>query len=276
MIQQSNQGVQYVRNNIAYWVCYDSDYRGIYTFDVTTGEIHNIITLPRLINGYRLPGEYQSVIYNNDTDDWFLVSRFVGSGVSGKAGFQIFEMGLFKAVSSFDITDGTVANTNTRLNITVNQGANFVASNIRNFICIDDAINACRTANIYGELYFTGDNMVIGTYDICGFNGNIYGTSDTHLEFKNVRVFNSNIRFSYCDFTGSVTHPYITGDTGNMAIFNSIFKTLVSTVTDKLLVSDSICLQWTLKVHSLRSLFLGAQFITNSTLTNSGFIQWYS
>lgn len=277
LVAKSNQGVQYVRNNIAYWVCYDPDYRGLYTFNVNTGELLNIISLPKLINGYRLPGEYQSVIYNYDNDSWFLTSRFLGTGYTGHAGYQILEIGLFKAISYFDVTDTSLANANGRLNMNVEQGANFIATNMRNFICVADAVNASITANVHAVITFTGANMVLGTFDFRNFSGAIQGTTANRLKIlNNINIYNSRMRFAYCDFTGNTSHPYIQNDTGNIAIFHSMITILASTFTDKFLASDSIIFNWVHKTHSLRSLLIGPSFVTDSVLTNCGFVQNYS
>ena len=240
----SSQGVQAVYNNIAYLLYYTPTFRAVYTFDVETGETLNVYSLPTLVNGYRYIGEVQNVFYNTDNQKWYVGSRYAGSGVRGRLAYNIVECGFYKSLPNITISSNSVNDTGHLINITVEQGASFIPENIFRFPCIMDAIHACKTASVIGNITLVGDIRTIGQCDIYDFVGSIVGTSGNNIAIEApINVYNSDVRFTYCDFNANTgTHTYVAGGGGCMCVYNSEITLTACNTTGRVLVSDSIFL----------------------------------
>lgn len=279
-VSASSQGVQSVYNDIAYLLYYTPTFRSVYTFDVTTGELLNVYSLPTLINGYRYIGEVQNVFYNTDTQDWFVGSRYAGSGVSGHIAHNIIQCGFYKSLPNVTISNNSVNDTGHLINITVEQGASFIPDNITRFPCIMDAVHACKTAGVVGNISFTGDNRVIGQCDIYDFTGSIVGSNTNHVTVAApINIYNSDIRFTYVDFNATNgSHTYVAGS-GSLCVYNSNLAMTGCATAAPVLIADSIMLGLQTQnnfVSAVRTFIIGntAALPVGNTMVASAYQQY--
>lgn len=258
----SSQGVQVVYNDRAYLLYYTPTFRSVYSFDVKTGKLLNVYSLPNLVNGYRFIGEVQNVIYNYDTQDWFVGSRYTGSGVSRHIGWSIIQCGFYKSLPSITIAKNSVNEAlGNRPTITVVQGGDFVPTDINRFPCIMDAINASKTAGIVPTIVLDNSNPNLGTFEIVDFTGAIIGTASNHINVVGeITLSNSDVRFMYCDFNSVIaTHPVVAG-TGSLAVYHSTVSLAGCTTASVVLISESIMFGLQTqnnKVNAVRSIITG-------------------
>ena len=85
-IHHSGQGVQCVKNGIAY-IPYYSPSRTIVGFDIETGNKIIVANIPEYLNNYKYTGELEALTYNAVNDSFIVFA-------SGKA----FEIGLYKSI----------------------------------------------------------------------------------------------------------------------------------------------------------------------------------
>lgn len=85
-IHHSSQGVQCVKNGIAYIPYYDPS-RTIVGYDLTTGKRIMVANIPEYLNNYKYTGELEAITYNAMNDSYIVFA-------SGNA----FEIGLFKSI----------------------------------------------------------------------------------------------------------------------------------------------------------------------------------
>lgn len=202
----SNQGIQAFHNNMVYMNYCDHAYMSIGVYDMATGDNVSMYELPEFINGYRYIGEPESFFYDYDNDNWYGTAAYYGGGVSSHVGLTIFEMGLYKTIPNIVVRPDTFnLYGKSKIRINVNNGYEGVSESFGTMYSLSDAINACINNNVEGNIYLTGNPKTIGSLDIVGFSGTIAGPSDSINYAGGVRIYNSNIRFTYAHFTANIT-----------------------------------------------------------------------
>lgn len=202
-----NQGIQAFYDNKAYINYCDYNYFTIGVYDTETGIPVSMVELPRFIDGYRFIGEPEAFIYNWDSDSWYCSSAYTGGGVSSKIGLTIFELGLYKNIPNIEFRTQAFNLFNTqRLEIQLKNGQNGVTDTPYEMYSLMDAINMCVNNNLQGRIRVNSGYTNIGSVDIVGYSGDIYGNNSNHAIFSGaIRIFNSKVRITFSDFTGSQT-----------------------------------------------------------------------
>lgn len=254
----SSQGIQTVYNNIAYFTYYDACYYGYVAYDIVNQKIINMCKPPEYINNYRFIGEVESICYDYEKDRWFGSSRLTKTGVYAKTLSSIYELGMYKNIVSMQIENPDLDNRNKTVSIYVNQGNEAITTSIDQMVCVQDAINVAKNTDMYPVISLTGADRSMGSLEIINFAGVITGTSSQHVQCKSgIKVISSNIRFTYCDFEGSLTDGF-TGQTCNIMVLASDVRVTGCTVTNKISISESIInTQALIPLYAVRTLLLG-------------------
>lgn len=268
------QGVQSFYNNMVYINHCDYNYMSIGVYNADTGAVISMYELPEYINGFRYIGEPETFIYDTVKDSWYCVAALYGAGVSGHVGASIFEMGLYKTIPNIKLRPETYNPANSRyVTITVSNGAEGVNTDINTATCLLDAIAVCRNNDIQGDIRIAPGNVDIGTFDIINFNGSIQGGS-TYALYANfvggLRIFNSNVRFAFCNFNGETYNTFIGANTpGNVAVYSSIVNFQAVNFATRLLISDTTMYNAlaTWVITALRSIITAPAALSNATLT---------
>lgn len=255
----SNQGVQLVYNGIAYIAYYDLNYVGYYAFDITNGNLINVFRMPKYINNYRFVGELESICYDWDSDRWFGGSRLTSNGVRYKTLSSIFELGITKNIPVVDISVGSLSDREKLVDIGVVQGENVVTTSIHRMTCVQDAIAICRNLNLFGVIRLAGQDLTMASLEIVGFKGVITGNSNNPIEaMSGILILGSDIRFTYCNFTGSIENP-ISNAVGSIAGVESRIYLTGCTSDKQVAMCDGIVTGNTpFPIHGVRSIILGS------------------
>lgn len=234
------QGIQSAYNGRVYINVCSYSWSGNKIYNAETGGLVTEFEIPEYINGYRYLGEFESQFYNYDTDSWYGMSAFQGSGVAGHMCTSFFELGIYKSVvSPIPNRQSFNMSSSHRVTINVNNGSEAIEPQLNRMSCITDAINLANRLSIEAVIVLTG--VDVGTMSIVGFNGMITGTSAVHAKFVGgVQILHSKVRFVYCDFSGTITHDLLgSGGDGNIAAYQSELTFVLPTFTSKILISDS-------------------------------------
>lgn len=271
----SNQGIQAYYDNRAYINYCDYNYFNIGVYDTNDGKCVNMIDLPMYIDNYRFIGEPEAFIYNWDSFKWYCSSAYTGSGVSGHIGLTIFEMGIYNNIPDVKLRAQSFNLYNTRrLGITVKNGEDGVSNSPYTMYSLMDAINLCVNNNLQGRITIEENHKDIGSVDIIGYNGDIYGKSANHAKFTGaVRIFNSRIRITFSDFTGSFTED---SRTCSIFVTSSYLSMEGCTFNPQLLTYDTWLTYRNNNGNStfIRCIVLSQTQPTDATFTQSAFIPY--
>ena len=225
---------------------------------------------PKYINNYRFIGEVESICYDYENDRWFGSSRLTKTGVYAKTLSSIYELGIYKNIVAPMIENPDLDNRNKTVSIYVNQGNENITTSIDQMVCVQDAINVSKNVDMYPIISLTGSDRTVGSLEIINFSGVITGTSAQHVTCKSgIKVISSNIRFTYCDFEGTITDGF-TGQTCNIMVLSSDVRFTGCAVTDKISISESmINTQALIPLYAVRTLLLGTINPAGSTYIQS-------
>lgn len=217
--QLSTQGVQMVKDGVAYVISYSMTCQALWGYDTTTGELVTTAMLPRFINTCRGVGEPETLFYDYDNDRVIMESLFMTTGIANYWVMNLFEIDLFKGIPVFSfVADNEVYgvdDNNRYLQLWCVIAADTLKPSwliATNFVTVpNDALIYSRLINKGIHLFIkqTLNGLTERTYTLAGlqlnnFTGWIQGDSNTHkVEIVNCRIDSfSNVCFYFCDFNG--------------------------------------------------------------------------
>lgn len=217
--QLSTQGVQMVKNGVAYVITYSMTCKALWGYDTTTGELVTLTMLPHFINSCRAIGEPEALFYDYDNDRVIMESLFMTTGIANYWVMNIFEIDLFKGIPVFELVPDNlyydVVDSNLHLYIgCVIAGDTLMPSwkMFKNFATVpNDALNFARIKNIpvYLMLYNTLHGVTQKTNVLAGlqlnnFTGWIKGQdANNKVVIRKCKIEGySHVNFYLCDFEG--------------------------------------------------------------------------
>ena len=209
--QDSTQGVQYVKNGVAYYTYYAPD-RFVAGFDIETGERKIIACFDNYVNGYRNMGELQFI--TGFDDRVFIGVMTANSGIPGNVFPFIAEIGLYKNILVNDnLPRGSViSDLSDRLQVTLQLSKTDLTPTCKNgiFYSLSDCIRYQKTIGVMLVINVANsadpDTLFIGHIQASGFHGIIKPADTTKLlDVGQLWLTNSDYEMQYCRFVETMT-----------------------------------------------------------------------
>ena len=204
------QGIGTIQGGIVYILSYAYDDRYIVGNDITTGKAVLFAKQPKYLNGYRIAGESEGLIYDYDNDRWF-ISAFGHSGIKGWGLDFVYEIDLYKGIDVIEKTTmgayGFSSNYDLMPVINV-VGSNLSSlkpydnNNVTNLKSLQDAVTCAKLSGKTVEIIVNTDKIITKLV-INGFKGYIHSANDATLEFEPCPLLHGvNAQFKDCTFSG--------------------------------------------------------------------------